>query len=229
MRDASQRYSIRRILECRLARKASGGEARGNYRRSGLATVSVSVSGLWIAFGPRWRDPGLIDPENIWPLTSLATSQGPKWGVGVRQALFPNADIRRLWGCRLPDAILHGKRSCRPRSRAVQRLAVAEFLSEASRPDATGGCATGPRTKPRHARGADSASWSFAPGRPPLLAMRWPEATGLTSYLSGCLALTSQRCGLSHRQRSGSFHRTSACVRILPGASPHFVRAFRRL
>jgi len=34
----------------------------------------------------------------------------------------------------------------------------------------------------------------LAPGRPPLLAVRWPGATGLTSYLSGCLSLTSQRC-----------------------------------
>jgi hypothetical protein len=30
-------------------------------------------------------------------------------------------------GCQLPDAILHGKRSLRPRSRAVQRFTVAEF------------------------------------------------------------------------------------------------------
>jgi hypothetical protein len=35
-------------------------------------------------------------------------------------------------GCQLPDAILHGKRSFRPHSRAVQRLAVAELSSEAS-------------------------------------------------------------------------------------------------
>jgi hypothetical protein len=34
----------------------------------------------------------------------------------------------------------------------------------------------------------------FARGQPPLLAVRWPRATGLTSYLSGCLSLTSQRC-----------------------------------
>jgi hypothetical protein len=54
--------------------------------------------------------------------------------MGVRHALFPIAGIRRLIGCRLPDAILHGKRSFRPRSRAVLRLAVAELLSEASQP-----------------------------------------------------------------------------------------------
>jgi len=28
----------------------------------------------------------------------------------------------------------------------------------------------------------------FALGLPPLLAMRWPSATGLTSYLSGCFS-----------------------------------------
>jgi hypothetical protein len=37
----------------------------------------------------------------------------------------------RLIGCRLPDAILHGKRSHRPRSRAVQHLTVTGLLSEA--------------------------------------------------------------------------------------------------
>jgi hypothetical protein len=34
-------------------------------------------------------------------------------------------------GRQLPDAILHGKRSFRPRSRAAQRLSVVGFLSEA--------------------------------------------------------------------------------------------------
>ena len=43
----------------------------------------------------------------------------------------------------------------------------------------------------------------LAPGRPPLLAVRWPGATGLTSYLSGCISLTSQRCRLRHRRRFG--------------------------
>ena len=34
---------------------------------------------------------------------------------------------RKLRGCQLPDAILHGKRSCRPRSRAVQGLTATGF------------------------------------------------------------------------------------------------------
>jgi hypothetical protein len=48
---------------------------------------------------------------------------------GSSSLSLSRTSIRRspLGGCRLPDAILHGKRSFRPRSRAVQRLSVAEF------------------------------------------------------------------------------------------------------
>jgi hypothetical protein len=67
--------------------------------------------------------------------------------------------------------------------------------------------------------------YHLAPGRPPLLAVRWPGATGLTSYLSGCLSLTSQRCSLKHRRRFGSLARL-ACSRILPGSNAHFVTPF---
>jgi hypothetical protein len=48
--------------------------------------------------------------------------------MGVRHALFPTPALGApSRGCRFPDAILHGKRSSRPRGRAVQRLAAAEF------------------------------------------------------------------------------------------------------
>jgi hypothetical protein len=52
-----------------------------------------------------------------------------KWGMGVRHTLFPMPTLgaHPHGGCRLPDAILHGKRSFRPRSRAVQRRAAAGF------------------------------------------------------------------------------------------------------
>jgi hypothetical protein len=54
-------------------------------------------------------------------------------GVGVRHALFPGLALGASQG--LPASRRHspGKRSCRPHSRAVQRLAVAEVSSEASR------------------------------------------------------------------------------------------------
>jgi len=45
----------------------------------------------------------------------------------VRQALFPAMALSAFPGRQLPDAILHGKRSLRPHSKAVQRLAVVEL------------------------------------------------------------------------------------------------------
>ena len=64
--------------------------------------------------------------ENIKSPPALRPTR-TKWGMGVRQALFPVLALGAFPGCQLPDAILHGKRSLRPRSRAVQRLAVAGF------------------------------------------------------------------------------------------------------
>ena len=79
-------------------------------------------------------------------------------GDGSSPSSLSHADIRRLLGCRLPDAILHGKRSFRPRSRAVQCVAAAELLSEAFQLASTDGCATGLRTRSRHVCDCFSAS-----------------------------------------------------------------------
>jgi len=84
-------------------------------------------------------------------------------------------------GCQLPDAILHGKRSYRPHSRAVQRLAVAEFRVRPLSPLELAIAVAGLRTRERHVCDCVGASLPFAPGRPPLLAARWPGATGLAS------------------------------------------------
>ena len=67
-------------------------------------------------------------------------------------------------GCQLPDAILHGKRSHRPRSRAVQHLAMTGLLSEAFQLAWTGGCATGLRTRSRHVYDFLSASSPLSAG-----------------------------------------------------------------
>ena len=68
------------------------------------------------------------DSKNISPRPTFR-SNGDKWGMGVRQALFPMPTLgaHPCGGCQLPDAILHGKRSLRPRGRAVQCLAAAGF------------------------------------------------------------------------------------------------------
>lgn len=147
-----------------------------------------------------------------WP-----SGQGPDKGSGSSpRSLSPVLTLGAVSGCQLPDAIPRGIRSCRPHSRAVHRLATDGLLSEASWPARTSGCATGPRTRRRHVCDVVSTSPSLAPGRPSLLAVRWPGATGLTSYLSGCLFLTGQRCGFPHRRHPGSC--TGSCLE--PGSSP---------
>ena len=85
-------------------------------------------------------------------------------GDGSSPCSLSHAGIRRLIGCQLPDAILHGKRSLRPRSRAVQPLAVAGLLSEAFQLAWTGGCATGLRTRSRHVSVFLSASSPLSAG-----------------------------------------------------------------
>jgi hypothetical protein len=115
--------------------------------------------------------------------------------MGVRQALFPGPALgaHPRGGCRFPDAILHGKRSFRPRSRAVQRLTVAEFRVRLFSPlelmVAPSACEPGQDTPVIGSSRLDR----LAPGQPPLLAARSPGATGLASSLSGCLWLTVQR------------------------------------
>jgi hypothetical protein len=58
----------------------------------------------------------------------LSVERG-QMGDGSVPGSLSHADIRRapFGGCQLPDAILHGKRSLRPRGRAVQRLAASGF------------------------------------------------------------------------------------------------------
>ena len=85
-------------------------------------------------------------------------------GDGSSPCSLSRAGIRRLIGCQLPDAILHGKRSLRPRSRAVQHLAAAGLLSEAFQLAWTGGCATGLQTRLRHVCVLLSASSPLSAG-----------------------------------------------------------------
>ena len=121
-------------------------------------------------------------------------SNRDKWGMGVRHSLFPEPALGApLRGCRLPDAILHGKRSYRPRSRAVQRLAADGFrvrlFSSLRLVVAPPACEPGQDT-PVFVSRLDR----LVSGQPPLLAVRSPETTGLASSLSSCILFTVQRC-----------------------------------
>jgi len=107
--------------------------------------------------------------------------------MGVRHSLFPEPalDAHPRGGCRIPDAILHGKRSFRPRGRAVQRLAVAEFrvrlFSSLQLVVAPPACEPGQDTPAIFFR-----VLTIGPGQPPLLTARSPKATGLASSLTDC-------------------------------------------
>ena len=150
--------------------------------------------------------------------------QGTKVGDGSSPISLSRADIRRRTGCRLPDAILHGKRNCGLiagpssalrslgfRVRPLSSLGLA-FAAPVCEPDKDTFVTFAPRL------------YHLTPGRPPLLAVRWPGVTGLTSYLSGCIWLTSQRCFFT----SPAYWKGQVLARtdFLPGSHAHFVSPF---
>ena len=114
----------------------------------------------------------------------------------IRLRSLSQAGIRRLArrGCQLPDAILHGKRSVRPHSRAVQGLAAAELLSEAFQLAWTGGCATGLRTRLRHVCDCLCASSPLCSGSATAFGGALPRCHG-SRLLTLRLPLLSQASG----------------------------------
>ena len=137
---------------------------------------------------------GCSIPKTLSPCLAFQPSRD-KWGMGVCQALFPGPALgaHPRGGCRFPDAILHGKWSFRPRSRAVQRLAVAEFRVRLF--SSLWLVVAPPARKPDQDTPAIVSSRldRLTSGLPPLLTARSPGVTGLASSLSGCLWLTVQR------------------------------------
>src|SRR5438105_3055962 len=107
--------------------------------------------------------------------------------MGVRQALFPVLTLGALTGVVLPASRRYSPRQAefiRPRSRAVQQPGFAEsseLLSEAFQLASTDGCATGLPTRSRHVCDCSPRLALLAQGRPQLLTVRWPQATGLAS------------------------------------------------
>jgi hypothetical protein len=149
-----------------------------------------------------------------------------KMGDGRSPRALSRAGIRRLMGRQLPDAILHGKRSCRPRSRAVQRFAATGLSSEAFQLAWAGGCATGLRTRPRHVCDLRSASWPLSTR----------TATAFGSALAPCHGsrLLTLRLPFAHKSAVpfstsptlGRFSRILPRPRVLPGAKALFVPSF---
>ena len=127
-------------------------------------------------------------------------------------------------GCQLPDAILHGKRSFRPRSRAVQRLPAAGF-----------------RVRLFSSLGLMVAPPACEPGKDTpvtLFLASSPSSSGSAAAFDGAFArchgsrLFTLRLPFAHSPATsfltspalGSFSRDLPGPRVLPGACPHFVR-----
>jgi hypothetical protein len=127
--------------------------------------------------------------------------------MGVRHALFPRLALGAAFrGCQLPDAILHGKRSYRPRSRAVRHLAASGLLSEAFQLAWAGVCATGLRTRQRHACETFSASSPLSARSAAVFYGTFAWRHGSRLFSLRLLSFTSQRWRFYHRGRSERFH-----------------------
>ena len=147
-------------------------------------------------------------------------------GDGSSPLSLSHAGIGRLIGCQLPDAILHGKRSYRPRSRAVQYLAVTELSSEAFQLAWTGGCATGLQTRSRHVCVFFSASSPISTGSATAFGSALARCHGSRLFTLRLLFVLRPAVRFLHRRRFGRFSRILPRPRVLPGANAHFVPPF---
>ena len=164
--------------------------------------------------------------KNISPCPTFRSNRD-KWGMGVRQALFPMPTLgaHPCGGCQLPDAILHGKRSFRPRSRAVQSLAAARFRVRLF--SLLGPMVAPPACKP----GQDTPAIFFR-----VLTISTGSAAVFDSAFAPCHGsrLFTLRLPFAHSPAVsfltspalGSFSRDLPSHRVLPGASAHFVPPF---
>jgi hypothetical protein len=98
-----------------------------------------------------------------WLITQSTSGQQVLFRWEFATLSFPCWHLARI-GCQLPDAILHGKRSYRPHSRAVQRLAAAEFRVKPLGSLRLAFADADWRTRWRHVRDCISASLPFSAG-----------------------------------------------------------------
>jgi hypothetical protein len=147
-------------------------------------------------------------------------------GDGSSPCSLSRAGIRRRIGCQLPDAILHGKRSYRPRSRAVQRLTVTGLLSEAFQLAWAGGCATGLRTRPRHVCDFVCASRPLSAGSAAAFDSAFARCHGSRLLTLRLLSIRRPAVAFLPSPALERFSRVLPRPRVLPGANAHFVPPF---
>jgi hypothetical protein len=111
--------------------------------------------------------------------------------------------------------------------RAVQRLSAAEFQVRLFSSLQLVVAATGLRTRSRHACDFFSRLNHLAPGQPPLLAARSPDATGLASSLIDCFFSQSSGVVFNIAGPSEIFH--AACLALVTfPLRALFLSAFQR-
>ena len=145
--------------------------------------------------------------------------------MGACQTLFPTPTLGALAGCRLPDAILHGKRSFRPRGRAVQRLSAAEFrvrlFSSLGLVVAPPACEPGQDTSATF-----SASSPIGSGSATAFDGAFARCHGSRLFSLRLLFVHRSAVRFLHRRRFGRFSRALPRPRALPGSNAHFVPLF---
>ncbi len=149
---------------------------------------------------------------------------GTESGMGVRHALFPVPTLGAMQAAGFPTLFSTASGVVGLVAGPSSALRSLDYRVRLFSPL---GLVVAP---PARGPGQDSAVTSsprldhLTPDRPPRLAVRWPDVTGLASYLSGRLSLTGQRCRLWHRRRVGEFSRALPQPRVSPGAHACFVR-----
>ena len=157
------------------------------------------------------------------PHPAEAGQSRDKSGAGSSPCSLSHADIRRPIGCQLPDAILHGKRSFRPRSRAAQHLAITELSSEAFQLAWAGGCATGLRTRSRHVCNSLRVLTAW-PGSATAFSGAFARSHGSRLFTLRLLFAHSPAVSFLTSPALGRFSRNLPSPRVLPGAPALFVR-----
>jgi hypothetical protein len=150
-------------------------------------------------------------------------------GNGRSSRSLSRTGIRRSPFRGLPDSRRHSPRQAefRPRGRAVQGLSTAEFRVRLFSSLQLVVAATNLQTRTRHACDICSRLDHLAPGQPPLLAARSPDATGLASSLIDCFCSQSSGAVCNIAGLWKFFHATCPAVVNFPFRAL-FLSAFRR-
>ncbi len=163
--------------------------------------------------------------KNNKSLPDLSVEQG-QMGDGSSPLSLSRAGIGRhpRGGCQLPDAILHGKRSHRPRSRAVQCLSATGFrvrlFSSLRLMVAPPACEPGKDTPVT----SFFASSPLSSGSATVFDGAFARCHGSRLFTLRLLFAHSPAVSFLTSPALGSFSRDLPDPRVLPGACSHFVR-----